>query len=161
VVIAEAVTSRPGRRRWLVAAGGVAVVVAAAGIAAKAASSGERKSVSVACDAADPVCGRLIADIGRRRELTAADAERAQAGDTRILDLVTSAEQPGDLRTALIGAGYPDPVVRIAGNDDIGPAGALLAAVAAGPACVVAIRAGDQQSSYVLGQYPDGTCLAG
>ncbi|MEU4235888.1 hypothetical protein [Actinoplanes sp. NPDC026619] len=145
------------KRRWMfVAAAAIALVALGATIAQ---GTGTHLSVSVSCDAGEASCRRLISDVAHRKRLSAAETSRGNDESSRITGLLSGAKAPGELRTTLIAAGYPDPTVRTAGDDDIGPTGSIIAAVPIGAACVVAIQAADEQSSMVLGQNSAGACL--
>jgi hypothetical protein len=141
--------------------------------------------IAIACAGTGDACERMAADIARRARLS--DQERA-AGDAvattvrRALPPLSisghvdrCATTPGgpcrwvgdpptaadvdQVRAALLAAGFREVTVRLARHDDVAPAGALLYAVTAGPACVVGWEQGPTGSAFVAGQLPAGGCL--
>jgi hypothetical protein len=64
------------------------------------------------------------------------------------------------IRRALTAVGFTDAVVRPARTDDPAPAGSVLVAVGAGPACVVLFEHPQGGQDAVVGRLPDGTCRA-
>lgn len=137
-------------------------------------------SGSITCGVTDASCEKLTSDIAKRRPLTQQDIDRAYNEISRIMEVSSAARaepQPCDsthancpanlsgsqvnhLRVALTGAGYANPVIRVAGDNDIGPAGSIIVAVPVGHACVLSIESALTQSSFVAGQRENGTCLA-
>lgn len=127
----------------------------------------------------DPAyCERIATDSVARTWLTAAEREAAQRRSESIRGVLVRqrrtecdptslachfvylAASPDEVTRALVRAGFPDAIVRIARADDPGPAGRVLYAAPAGPACLLGYFSGSAgEMLRVEGRRADGTCL--
>ncbi|UQU63813.1 hypothetical protein COUCH_33300 [Couchioplanes caeruleus] len=122
----------------------------------------EPVSFGFACDAtAGDHCARLLADFGRRAELSAAQRSAAEPVADKATQVFVDSAAAGaeSARRALSDAGF-DAVARVARTDDLAAAGSVLAAVATGPACVVLLQDTAGIRGYIAGRLPDDGCLA-
>jgi hypothetical protein len=64
------------------------------------------------------------------------------------------------VRAAVVEAGYPDTMLRVARADDPAPEGSLLYGIPVGAGCVVGYHGAGGGSHEEVGALPDGGCLA-
>jgi hypothetical protein len=127
----------------------------------------------------DDPCARIAADRSQRRQLSQAERDGSQKA-VRSLTAALVRQTRSDCRSApglcvnvilpadvsqvrqqLTGAGYPDPVVRVAQPTDPAPAGSVIYAVAYGSLCLVGYLPEDSTGQLeAVGALPDGRCLS-